>query len=245
MTRICAIHQPNFFPRLSTLVKILDADVWVVLDDVQFARRDYQHRTRIAELRDPSTWTWLSLSTHLPSGRATLIKDALLTDSSLAARRVNGVLKQYYGRSAHWIDLRDSVDEVVERLPRAVYLQEVTTASTQALLDLCGWKGEAVFSSALGARAGRSERLAHLTRAAGADTYLCGTGGARYLDSAPFVSSGLRVEYTRQPSWLPSEVWHSGGGLSALWTLARFGSDYLSSRRVQSVHSDETEHDGI
>jgi hypothetical protein len=41
---LCAIHQPNFFPRLSTLAKLFTADIWVVLDDVQFARRDYQHR---------------------------------------------------------------------------------------------------------------------------------------------------------------------------------------------------------
>ncbi|MCX5265887.1 WbqC family protein [Streptomyces sp. NBC_00199] len=42
--RLCAIHQPNPFPRLSTLAKLYAADRWIVLDDVQFARRDYQHR---------------------------------------------------------------------------------------------------------------------------------------------------------------------------------------------------------
>jgi hypothetical protein len=35
---LCAIHQPNFFPRLSTLAKLFTADIWVILDDVQFAR---------------------------------------------------------------------------------------------------------------------------------------------------------------------------------------------------------------
>ncbi|MFW6692959.1 WbqC family protein [Streptomyces sp. MAR4 CNX-425] len=43
---VCAIHQPNLFPRLSTLAKLYAADRWIVLDDVQFARRDYQHRAR-------------------------------------------------------------------------------------------------------------------------------------------------------------------------------------------------------
>jgi hypothetical protein len=32
------IHQPNLFPRLSTLAKLFSADQWIVLDDVQFAR---------------------------------------------------------------------------------------------------------------------------------------------------------------------------------------------------------------
>lgn len=41
---LCAIHQPNFFLRLSTLAKVYTADIWIILDNVQFTRRDYQHR---------------------------------------------------------------------------------------------------------------------------------------------------------------------------------------------------------
>ena len=41
---VCAIHQPNLFPPLVTLAKLFAADYWIVLDDVQFARRHYQHR---------------------------------------------------------------------------------------------------------------------------------------------------------------------------------------------------------
>lgn len=51
---LCAIHQPNLFPRLITLAKLFATDYWIVLDDVQFTRRDYQHRTRLVSLDDPS-----------------------------------------------------------------------------------------------------------------------------------------------------------------------------------------------
>ncbi|GEB60098.1 WbqC family protein [Streptomyces gardneri] len=59
---MCAIHQPNLFPRLTTLAKLFAADTWIVLDDVQFTRRDYQHRTRLAALSDPDRTKWLSIS---------------------------------------------------------------------------------------------------------------------------------------------------------------------------------------
>lgn len=59
---VCAIHQPNLFPRLTTLAKLFAADTWIVLDDVQFTRRDYQHRTRLAALSDPDRTKWLSIS---------------------------------------------------------------------------------------------------------------------------------------------------------------------------------------
>ncbi|MFE7855726.1 WbqC family protein [Streptomyces sp. NPDC057403] len=65
---VCAIHQPNLFPRLPTLAKLFAADRWIVLDDVRFARGDYQHRARLAALDDPGRQQWPSLPTHLPHG---------------------------------------------------------------------------------------------------------------------------------------------------------------------------------
>jgi hypothetical protein len=43
------------------------------------------------------------------------------------------------------------------------------------------------------------KRLADLTRAVGAATYLCGTGGSRYLDPQPFTVHGLTVQRFTPP----------------------------------------------
>ena len=44
---IVAIHQPNFLPWLGYLDRMIRADLFIVLDHVQFERRNYQNRTRI------------------------------------------------------------------------------------------------------------------------------------------------------------------------------------------------------
>lgn len=118
--RSCAIHQPNLLPRLSTLAKLYASDVWVILDDVQFVRRDYQHRARLAALDDPTRRQWLSLATHLPQGRSTLIRDARLADPEVCRRRMAGLSRQYYGRSRHWPSIQKIVDPVLStRRPTA------------------------------------------------------------------------------------------------------------------------------
>ncbi|MFC5215694.1 WbqC family protein [Streptomyces coerulescens] len=53
------------FPRSSTPTKVHAADRWIVLDDVQFARRDYRHRARSAAPDEPVRPQWLTLPTHL------------------------------------------------------------------------------------------------------------------------------------------------------------------------------------
>ncbi|MEU3197993.1 WbqC family protein [Streptomyces sp. NPDC006996] len=113
---VCAIHQPNLFPRLSTLAKLFAADRWIVLDDVQFARRDYQHRARLAALDDPGRQQWLTLPTHLPQGRATRISQARLVDPRRSRRTVELLVRQYYGHSRYWeADARRLRAEVARR----------------------------------------------------------------------------------------------------------------------------------
>ncbi len=194
---LCAIHQPNFFPRLSTVAKLFTADIWVILDDVQFARRDYQHRCRV--LGPDAVERWLTVPVHLPAGRPTLIRDVLVADPAYARSRVHGVVRHCHKGSPHWPAINGLLAQVEDAFTRSDRLADVSLASAVALLRALNWPGTIYRSSDLPARTGRSERLADLTRAVGADIYLCGTGGARYLDEEPFASRRVSVAYFVPP----------------------------------------------
>ncbi|MGW5334166.1 WbqC family protein [Streptomyces bauhiniae] len=223
---LCAIHQPNLFPRLTTLAKLFAADYWIVLDDVQFARRDYQHRARLAATYAPGCQQWLSIPTHLPNGRSTLIRDALVDDADLARRRTAGMLRQNFGASPHWPSLAQTLEPVLDSFAtgRTAVIAET---STRVLLDLLGWRGQILRSSLLSARPGRSLRLVDLAAATGARAYLCGTGGMTYLDPVPFAARNITVAAFRPPT---TGVWSTARRLSALWALASLGPDTLASR---------------
>lgn len=135
---LCAIHQPNFLPRLSTLAKLFAADYWIVLDDVQFNRRDYQHRARLAALDDADRHRWLTIPTYRPSGRPTLIRETLIIEPTAARRRAASILHQQYGAGAHWPVLDRTLQSVGDAFDSG-RTATVATASTRALLDLLGW----------------------------------------------------------------------------------------------------------
>ncbi|WP_405003208.1 WbqC family protein [Kitasatospora purpeofusca] len=218
---VCAIHQPNFLPRLSTLAKIFAADYWIVLDDVQFARRDYQHRARIAPLDRPEQQRWLSLATHLPNGRATLIRDARLIDPQRSRDLTAHALRHCHRRSRHWREVSEVLDRVLSAFTSTDRTWLVAEDSTKALLDLLGWRGQIIRSSQLSARRERSQRLADLATVTGATTYLCGPGGLRYLDHGPFNAAKVLV----QPFLTPADgPWSDSRRLSALHTLSVLGA---------------------
>ncbi|MFD6802781.1 WbqC family protein [Streptomyces cyaneofuscatus] len=216
---LCAIHQPNLFPRLTTLAKLFSADYWIVLDDVQFTRRDYQHRARLGALDESDRRQWLTVPTRLPHGRPTLIRDALIDDPDRARRKTAGMLRQHYGASPYWPALARVLVPVLDAFNTG-RTAAVAAASTRVLLDLLGWQGQILTSSDLSSRPGRSQRLADLCAVTGARAYVCGTGGMTYLDRAPFAAKGIAVVPFQPPT---TNIWSSSRRLSALSALAALG----------------------
>lgn len=217
---LCAIHQPNLFPRLSTLAKLFAADCWIVLDDVQFARRDYQHRTRLAAIDLPQQRQWLTLPTHLPQGRATIIREARIADPIRSRSRVTHMLSQHYRGSPFWPALRVELSAVTDEFATTDRTARVAEASTRLLLQLLGWKGKVLRSSQFAVRPDRSLRLVDLALAANAGGYLCGTGGMKYLRAEPFVGHGVAVIPFLTPL---GGIWEGGRETSALRPLMAYG----------------------
>lgn len=218
---LCAIHQPNLFPRLSTLAKLYAADCWVVLDDVQFARRDYQHRALLGSLPDQRQRQWLTLPTHLPRGRPTLIHEARLVDPAKSRRKVALLLRQFYGTSPFWPCFREALRALLDLMQETDHADKIAETSTRLLLDLLGWRGCVVRSSTLPSRSGRSERLADLAGATGAVVYLCGTGGMQYLQPEAFRERAIEVAPFRIPT--DGGPWTGAREISALWALMSYG----------------------
>ncbi|MFI5845823.1 WbqC family protein [Catenuloplanes sp. NPDC051500] len=229
---ICAIHQPNLLPRLTTLAKIYTADCWIVLDDVQFNRRDYQHRTRLARLHDPGRQQWLTLATTLPTGRATLIRHARLADPGHCRRRLRQMTHDYYRTSPAWDVMRHFINVLDPLFDSTDMLSEITEASTLAMLRLLGWNGTVIRSSRLHARSGRSQRLADLTAEVGATTYLCGTGGMRYLDPTPFQEASITVLPFRRPD---GPIWEHADRITSMWPVLRWGPQAIKEELNSSL----------
>src|SRR4029450_6585118 len=89
------IEQPNYIPWLGYVDLIRQSDVWIWYDDVQYTRRDWRNRNRIAG-NDP---LWLTIPVKAKGGFAQRICDVQIDDAQPWARRHLDMIRRCYARA--------------------------------------------------------------------------------------------------------------------------------------------------
>jgi hypothetical protein len=185
---IATIHQPQYLPYLGFFHKVAHADVLVVLDDVQFLKRGFQHRNRI---KTPQGWQWITVP--VSPGSRQLLPDVRVSGGEDWAAKHEKAITLNYARAPHFAELSAGVFEVLHRPHDR--LVELDLALMRWALDLLGIEVEVVRSSAYAVETAKSERLTDLCRAVRAETYLSGEGARSYMDLDVFARAGVEVRW--------------------------------------------------
>jgi hypothetical protein len=228
---IVTVHQPHFTPWLGYLHRMAQADLFIVLDHVQFERGNYQNRTLI---RMNGEARWLTVPVLQRSQKECIVEKQI--DQSLAdtprwwSMAHFQTIRQAY-REARFIgEYAPALRRIFEtRWPRLV---ELNAAMLEFLRDAYGIRTKVVRSSELSPRGAKSELILNLCREVGADTLLVGLGGSRdYLDKAAFERHGVALAYQQftHPVYAQCGAAPFIPGLSSLDMLLNCGAD---SRRL-------------
>jgi hypothetical protein len=189
---VIAIHQPHFLPWLGYLHRMAHAELFILLDHVQFERRNYQNRTMI---RIDDAVRWLTVPVLQRSQKERIV-DKRIDNSSEGPR--------WWGPN-HYSTLRHAYRDAgffslyapeLKRLfdTRFSRLTDVNQAMLDFLREAFYIRTPLARSSELGVNGAKAELILNLCKAVGADTLLAGFGGSRrYLDLNEFAAAGVRV----------------------------------------------------
>ncbi len=184
-----AIHQPQYLPWLGYLAKWAAADLFVFLDTVQYEKNGWQNRNRI-KAADGPRWLTVPVRAHLGIRVAEVSLDV---DQPWAKRHFRAI-ETAYGEAPYWRSQRDELARLYARPWER--LAPLAAASAEWLARAAGVTTPARLASSLAVDDDDpTGRLVALCLAAGADTYLAGGHGARYMDAKRFTEAGIRVLY--------------------------------------------------
>ncbi len=186
MTTLAA-HQPQYLPWLGFFDKVAQADIFVLLDNVQFKRREWQNRNRIKGATGPQ---WLSVPVKQQLGQT--IAEVEISDTKPWARKHMRALELNYGRAAHFEEVMTTIAAILKQ-PHT----HLATLNIELIGKLTGHLDidtRMVLCSETEAREDRTLRLVDLCVQMGADTYLSGAGGD-YLDQSAFAEAGIGLRF--------------------------------------------------
>lgn len=187
---IVSIHQPNYIPWLGFFHKMAKCDTFVLLDEVPFSKNSFQNRCSIKTAQGA---LWLTVPV-LTKGHFGQLTNRIAIDNPLKSL------------SKHWKTIEQSYRRAPFFAEVAEWLQPIYQAEWKLLVDLnvsiilavsekLGIRARICRASSLGVHARQSELLLAICRALGAEVYLSGPSGRKYLQERLFINNRIAVEY--------------------------------------------------
>jgi len=190
MTRTVVIHQPDFLPYMGFFQRFLAADLYLVLDHVQFVDGSSRAWTNRDRIKTAEGGRWLTVSVK-KSSRGTAINQIELSDT-VDWRSDNLRLLETNYRKAPYYDV------IMPHLYR-LYAEPVTMLvdfninSIRMLMSLLDVERPMVLSSTLSPEGASNELLIDLLHKVDASHYLSGIGARAYMDETLFEAAGIEV----------------------------------------------------
>jgi hypothetical protein len=194
---VVAIHQPNFLPWLGWFDKLARADVFVLLDHVQFPRTSRGTYVNRVKLLVGGKDAWVTAPIVRASGSAQRIDEVRVDDAQPWRAKVLRTLEHNYRRAEAYDEVYPLVHDVLEQPTER--LAELNEHGVRVIARALGLdESKFVRSSRLGASAHATDLLIELTKAVGGTVYLAGNlAGSTYQEDEKFEGAGIELRPQR------------------------------------------------
>jgi len=186
--KLIVIHQPDLLPYLGFFHRLLLADVYVVLNTVQYAKSGgWMNRDKI---KTPNGEKWFTAAVEKNS-LGTRICDVLLSESVDWRKKNISQFRENYKGAPHFADIFPEVEALYSLQYKR--LQDFNLASIRMLMRMFDIKTDIIMADSLHVAGKSNELVANIVQSLGAHRYLSGMGACDYFDPTVFRERGIEV----------------------------------------------------
>jgi len=184
------IHQPNFIPWVGYFAKMLAADTFILLDDVQYTKNSFINRNRIRIGPSPH-WVTVPVRGSIESQ----IREIEIDNTQNWKKLHLKTLRQYYQKAPGFHRTFQLLEDIYANDFK--YLCDLNIALIGRVAEQLALRPTLVRSSEFVLSSSRTERLVDLVRQAGGDTYISGSGGQTYQEESAFAENHIKLVYLK------------------------------------------------
>ena len=188
---LLAAHQPQYLAYTGYFAKIDRADIFILLDTVQYKKNEWQNRNR---LKGPNGVQFITVPVSFKFGDT--IDRIRIQNRQPWRKKHLATVKTCYAKAPHFGSFFQWYEELLER--KWTLLGELNIAAVRGMMTLLGITTDTAVASELPPMPEHpDQRLIELCRHFGCDTYLAGAGGQKYMDLSIWRDSGVEVKFQR------------------------------------------------
>lgn len=190
MTTTAVIHQPDFLPYPGFFHRLLTADVFIILDNVQFVNNASRCMTHRDLIKTQKGARWLSLSLKR-SPIKTNINNICLSQSVDWRKKNIDLIRENYKKAPHYKEIIPLIESIYDKKYQKMI--EINMESIHMLMDIFNINTPIKYASSLGANGSKNELLVNILKNINATHYLSGSGAKSYFKSEPFDEANISV----------------------------------------------------
>ena len=183
-----AIHQANYFPYPGFFHKINQADVFVIQDDIKFVNK-ITNRNKIIS---SSGYTWINVP--IKKGHQSLPIMDVKINNEIPWKKIN--FKKVcagYNKAKFFHLYKDFFENLYKKEWNNIF--DLNFETIKQVFVWLNIKTKIVIESELDVSGPPTERLVMVCKKLGADTYISGIGGKKYLDEKLFEKNKIILKY--------------------------------------------------
>ena len=165
-----SIHQPEHFPYMGFFEKMKMSNVFVILDNVQFKKNNFQNRNKF--LNKNGKEEWFSVQIEKGSSKR-LINEINVSKDFAWKKKILKKIKYNFDKDLHEIYDHEK-------------LIDINMASIFAVKEKLKIKTEIIYASELNLLGSKTDLLINICKELGINNYISGQGGKNYLDLEAF-----------------------------------------------------------
>ena len=171
------------------------ADLYVILDSVQFEKNNFQNRNKIRS-KSKLGWQWVTTPVLTKGRSGQLINQVEINQTDRRrTEKLWASLSQSYQEAPYFELLHDPLKAIISNI-KLTNLTALNMRLISLIRENLKIETPIVMASELGFTSHRSELLAEISNELEADTYLSGPSGRDYLDTTEFEKRNIKVDYT-------------------------------------------------
>ncbi len=185
---VVAGHQVNHLPYGGYFAKMNSVDVFVLVDNTQYVKKEFHNRNRILSMNGSSLWLSVPV---LTSGRFhQKINEVEINNTTGWVKQHLKTIRVSYGKAPYFVDIFPRLESIYQQ--NWTYLADLNIAIIKLFREQLEISTPVQIASELGASGKASHLIADICQRTASSTYLHGKHSRDYVDFGVLESHSIK-----------------------------------------------------